>query len=73
MICVTRDANSSGFPNLEGHGTDAPNCSCTFDGSDASSGVANNPGAIVITRIPSVDKSRAIGNVIPTIAPFEAA
>ena len=34
-------------------------------------GVRNNPGAIVHTRIPSVERSRAIGSVIDTIAPVE--
>ena len=34
--------------------------------------VANNPGAIVFTRIPLDASSRAIGRVIPTIPPFEA-
>lgn len=31
------------------------------------------PGAMVLTRIPMLDRSRAIGRVMPTIAPFDAA
>ena len=33
---------------------------------------ASLPGATVLTQMPFCDKSRAIGSIIPTIAPFEA-
>ncbi|PAV74646.1 hypothetical protein WR25_25646 [Diploscapter pachys] len=39
---------------------------------DESRGVSNNPGAIVMKRTPSSEKSLARGRVMPTIAPFEA-
>ena len=40
---------------------------------DANIGVRNEPGAIVQTRMPCPARSRAIGRVIETIAPFAAA
>ena len=39
----------------------------------AISGVSKMPGMIVFTRIPSRDRSRAIGSVMPTTPPLEAA
>ena len=38
----------------------------------ASNGVSNKPGAIVITRMPLLARSRAIGSVMPTTPPFDA-
>ena len=38
----------------------------------ASSGVLKMPGRMVLTRMPSLDRSRAIGRVMPTTPPFDA-
>ena len=46
-IDVTNCPNSSGSPNLDGHGTDAPNSSLIFCGNLSNNGVRNNPGACV--------------------------
>ena len=42
-------------------------------GQRGSSGVSNRPGAIVITRMPRLARSRAAGRVSPTTPPLEAA
>ena len=68
----TRAAYSSGRPRREGNGTCCPRESRAGSGSPARSGVSKMPGAIVITRIPFLASSRAMGRVIPTIPPFEA-
>ena len=52
--------------------TDAPSASFTGCGAAASSGVLKMPGRIVLTRIASFERSRAIGRVMPTTPPFEA-
>src|SRR2546429_247091 len=41
-------------------------------GNAASRGVSNVPGAIVFTRTPRLARSRAAGNVRPTIPPLDA-
>jgi hypothetical protein len=35
-------------------------------------GVSNSPGAIATTLIPTTERSRAAGSVMPTMAPLEA-
>ncbi len=53
--------------------TIAPSASCTSCGMPSSIGVSKMPGAIVITRMPLLDRSRAIGKVMPATPAFEAA
>jgi hypothetical protein len=45
----------------------------TFAGSASINGVSKRPGAIAITRMPDMLKSRAKGNVIEAMAPLVAA
>ena len=45
----------------------------TQNGQPSSIGVSNMPGAMVMTRIPKRANSRAIGRVMATMPPFEAA
>ena len=71
-IDFTICANSAGRPRREGNGTCLPSDSCASFGSAASSGVSKMPGAMVQTRMPLRDRSRAIGSVMPTIPPFDA-
>ena len=42
-------------------------------GAEASNGVSNTPGATVITRMPRLAKSLAMGKVMATMPPLEAA
>ncbi len=71
-IEATSSAYSSGLPSRLGKGIVAPSASRAGSGSAASSGVSKRPGAIVITRIPRLARSRAAGRVMPTMPPFEA-
>ena len=66
-------ANSSGSPRRCGKGVFSPSDFCTSGGRPRIIGVMNRPGAIVITRMPKRASSRAIGSVIDTMPPFEAA
>ena len=68
MAC-TSIAYSAGRPRRCGKGTVEPRNFFTLSGSEASMGVSKRPGAMVITRTPSVLRSRAIGSVIETTAP----
>ncbi len=70
---MTRPAYSSGWPSRLGNGTAAASNSCAFSGKPASSGVLKMPGRIVLMRIPSLIKSRAIGRVMPSTAALLAA
>ncbi len=72
MMHAASIANSSGFPKRFGPATDANKPSLTFGETACIKGVSMMPGAIVITRIPTLDKSRAIGKVMPTTAPLDA-
>ncbi len=72
MILRTVSANSSGVPRREGKGTCAPREALASSGNPARRGVSNNPGAMVITRIPNCANSRAMGRVMPTMPPLEA-
>ena len=63
---------SSGVPNRCGYNTAADSESIESCGRPAKSGVLIMPGAIVFTRIPILDRSRAIGSVIPTMPPLVA-
>ena len=54
-------------------GTVRPRASCTSEGMALSIGVSMIPGAMVTTRIPCRASSRAIGSVIATIPPLDAA
>ena len=72
-MCSTSAAYSSGLPSRDGCGTWAPSESCASCGSPSSIGVLNSPGAIVITRISLSARSRAIGSVMPTTPPLDAA
>jgi len=59
-------AYSAGSPRRLGKGTDAASASFTFSGAPCSSGVLNKPGRMVLTRMFSPIRSRAIGRVMPT-------
>jgi MFS family permease len=71
-MCAARAAYSAGSPSREGCGIWSPSDFRASSGRPASSGVSNRPGAIVITRIFSRARSRAIGSVIPTMPPLDA-
>ena len=58
--------------NRLGKGTWAPKLSWTCWEKDATMGVLKTPGAMVITRMPCCDKSRAAVMHMPTMAPFDA-
>src|SRR4029077_11655038 len=68
----TSCAYSAGRPRREGNGTCLPSDSCASFGNAASSGVSKIPGAMVQTRMPLRERSRAIGRVMPTIPPLDA-
>src|SRR5882724_1485186 len=72
IMCSASEANSSACPSRRGNGIDAARLSCASCGRLANSGVRNNPGAMVSTRMPNCASSRAIGSVIATMPPFEA-
>src|SRR5436853_16709 len=55
-----------------GNGTCLPSESCASLGSPSSIGVSKTPGAMVQTRMPLRDRSRATAKVIATTPPFEA-
>jgi hypothetical protein len=69
---ATSAAYSRGSPSRAGCGTCWPSDVIASSGRLPSSGVLNRPGAIVITRIFSRARSRAIGSVMPTIPPLDA-
>ncbi|KAG1074529.1 hypothetical protein G6F40_017435 [Rhizopus arrhizus] len=69
----TRLAKSSGLPRRDGNGIEAASDCCTDSGMPSTIGVQNTPGAIVLTRMPKRDSSRAIGSVIETTPPLLAA
>jgi hypothetical protein len=71
MIPSTVNANYDGFPNLP-KGVCWTKLSATFLLTPFPIGVSKIPGAIVITLILNLPKSRAIGKVIAIIAPLEA-
>ena len=71
MIPSTANANYDGFPNLP-KGVCWTKLSTTFLPIPLPLGVSKIPGAIVITLILNLPKSRAIGKVIPIKAPLEA-
>src|SRR6266542_2741787 len=70
MMCLASAAYSAGSPSRGGNGICAPSDFLMSSGRPASSGVSNKPGAMVTTRMPRRERSRAIGSVIPTIPPF---
>src|SRR5579859_3661400 len=72
-IAFTSAAYSLGRPRRCGWGTSFASAARTSAGRPASIGVSKMPGAIVITRICWLARSRAIGSVMPTTPPFEAA
>jgi hypothetical protein len=69
---ATSAAYSRGSPSRAGCGTCWPSDVIASSGRLPSSGVLNRPGAIVITRIFSRARSRAIGSVMPTMPPLDA-
>ena len=71
-MCSTSCANSSGTPIRLGNGTIDVSPSFIVSGTNPKIGVSKLPGAIVITRMPSTPRSRAIGSVMPTTPPFDA-
>ncbi len=71
--CRTSSANSAGWPSRLGNGTDAARLACVSEGKESRSGVCIMPGAIVRTRIPNCESSRAAGMVRETIPPLDAA
>eukprot|EP00962_Isochrysis_galbana_P042484 scaffold15922_cov111-Isochrysis_galbana.AAC.3 len=73
MTDSTKAPNSSGRPKRLGKGMEAASPVLTSSFAPSIIGVSNTPGAIVTTRIPRGARSRAMGNVIPTIAPLDAA
>src|SRR2546421_427010 len=67
---TTRAAKSSGVPSRFGKGTPAARAWRPSSGSRPSRGVSIAPGAIVRTRIPDGERSRAAGRVMPTTPPL---
>ena len=65
-------AYSLGLPSLDGNGTLAASDSRASSGYPSNIGVWNRPGRIAATRMPSLARSRATGNVIACTPPFEA-
>jgi len=72
-MCATSAAYSEVRPSRCGKGIVSASEARASSGSAASSGVSNSPGAIVTTRTPDRDRSRAAGSVMPTMPPFDAA
>jgi hypothetical protein len=71
-MCTTSAPNSSGLPNRLGWGTCAPNDRFNSAGAAASIGVSKVPGAMVMTRMRLLARSRATGSVMAATPPFEA-
>jgi hypothetical protein len=69
---ATSAAYSRGSPSRAGWGTCAASDPIASSDRLANSGVSNRPGAIVMTRILSRARSRAIGSVMPTMPPLDA-
>ena len=61
------------LPSLEGKGTCSPSESHASSGNPAIMGVSKMPGAMVTTRMPWRASSRAMGSVMETTPPFDAA
>ncbi len=72
-IDSTRRANSSGLPIRFGNRMVLTRWSWISSGMLSMSGVPIVPGAMAHTRIPSGERSRAIGSVMPRMAAFAAA
>ena len=72
IVNTASDAYSAGAPNRLGNGTEADSAAFTLSGAPCSSGVLKMPGRMVLTRMPSPIRSRAIGRVMPTTPPFDA-
>src|SRR5574341_1504480 len=72
MMLRASCAYSDGRPRREGNGTCLASESCASLGSPFIIGVSKRPGAIVHTRMPLRDRSRAMGSVMPTTPPLEA-
>ncbi len=73
IIDWTKAANSSGFPNLDGHGVQALiNSNSSGESHRETSGVSKNPAAIVLQRIACCAKSLAIGKVMLFMAICDA-
>ena len=72
MICRTKAAYSAGLPSRGGNGTCWPNEARISSDSAPSKGVSKIPGAMVTTRMPWRERSRAAGRVSPTSPPLEA-
>ncbi len=68
----TSAAYSEGRPSRGGNGTVASRLLRASSGNPAIIGVSNSPGAIVTTRIPNFESSRATGSVMPTTPALEA-
>ncbi|MNO04288.1 hypothetical protein D3C81_2252710 [compost metagenome] len=72
IISSASVAYSAGLPRRLGKGTDAASAALTLSGAPCSSGVLKMPGSMVLTRMPSPIRSRAMGSVMPTTPAFEA-
>ena len=66
MICRASRAYYGASPRRFGNCTISINGSRTRSGAPAIIGVSNMPGAMVHTRMPERDRSRAMGSVMPT-------
>src|SRR3546814_14495744 len=64
-MVIARCAYSGALPSRLGNGTLAASASFTCGGAAFISGVLKMPGRMVLTRIPSPIRSRAIGSGIP--------
>src|SRR6267378_3768119 len=71
-ICTARLPYSEASPSRAGCGTCAPRLLRASSFSPINSGVRNRPGAMVLTRIFWLARSRAAGSVRPTTPPLEA-
>src|SRR5712672_1082825 len=71
-MCTARLPYSEASPSRAGCGTCAPRLLRASSFNPINSGVRNKPGAMVLTRIFWLARSRAAGNVRPTTPPLEA-
>jgi hypothetical protein len=71
MMSMASSAYSTGFARRCGNGTDFSSWARNSPSTPFIIGVSTIPGAIVLTRIPLLARSRAAGRVRPTTPPFE--
>ncbi|MCY1547007.1 hypothetical protein D9M68_830380 [compost metagenome] len=73
MICWASKAYSRGWPRRDGNGIELFRAAFASSGKALKIGVSNSPGAMVQTRMPLRARSRAMGSVIATTPPLDAA